>query len=167
MITRAKNAAMLISLICFATFALASPILIDLAVSGTQDNPSFTPNQLQFKEGQEYLLVVTNEQSYGVTFHYNKFGQSLLTHYLQGTSSVTQDSMMLLPHSKIFWHFVPLKKGEYVFHAANASLNQKGADGKIVIEAQEIVKKDNTSAKVDNKKEQKTKERLLKFKRQA
>lgn len=110
-----------------------TPQLIDLQLSGSISAPFFEPGNLTFTLGQEYVLVITNDNAYQVTFHFDKFGQAIFTRFLQGSPGVTQESLELPSSSKVLWHFIPSTIGNFSYYASNNGLNQKGKEGKIDI----------------------------------
>src|SRR5579872_4636352 len=77
-----------------------APLLVDLSIAGTIDAPTLEPASLQLLQGQEYLLVIKNDNPYPVTFHFDKLGQSINTQYLQGTPSVSQDRVDIPTQTK-------------------------------------------------------------------
>lgn len=109
------------------------PILIDLTVTGTMDTPGFEPLQLNFHTAQEYVLVITNDKPYSIVFHCGKFGQQISTYLLQGTPNVNQESITLMPTSKVTWHFIPQQEGQFKFYASIPGANQAGKAGEILI----------------------------------
>lgn len=131
-------------LVSLALFSAASsvnasaddPILVETNIVSTMEGPGFAPENYTFKQGHEYLWVMTNENSQSLSFNYDTFGQKIFTHYLQGTPSVTQNSFALPSQSKVYWLFVPSAPGEYQFYISNPSTNQKGKGGKIIVNAE-------------------------------
>jgi hypothetical protein len=136
--------------LCFA-LAFASPIaraqvpvLAELAITGIQAAPILEPALLQLNQGQEYLLVINNDNPFAVTFHFEKFGQSIYTQYLQGTPSLSQDRLDIPSNSKILWHFVATAAGEFPCVLSNNSANLSGSAAKITITA--IIKTEEKAA---------------------
>lgn len=125
------------------------PLLIDVKIIGASQSPLFEPQHFSFDLGQDYLLVISNEGSDSISFDFGDFGQKVMTRSMQGTSSMTQQSIVINPNSKVQWHFSPTTSGEYVYHAINTSLNSKGSAGKIVVNksSQEIAKETASLAK--------------------
>jgi hypothetical protein len=114
------------------------PILIDAAVVGSAQSPLIEPQQFQFEVGQEYLLVIDNDSSDSIAFNFGTFGQKVFTMSVFGTSSMSQDAMVINGHSKLQWQFRPQEAGEYTYYASNTSLNKRGSDGKIVVKKLEV-----------------------------
>lgn len=115
------------------SWAQEAPLLFDLTVTGNANSPSFEPQQLLFNTLQEYVLVLTNDKPYSVVFHYGKFGQEVSTMLLQGTPHVSQDSVTLIPNSKVTWHFIPQKEGQFKFFASIPGSTQLGKGGEIIV----------------------------------
>ena len=111
----------------------STPLLVEITLQGSQESPLFTPNEITLDAGQEYLFVLNNEEDYNIIFHYGKLGQSVFTHYLQGSNSVTEDSFTLPAKTKVLWHFVTVDPGEFPFYAGTPSVNGNGKAGKISI----------------------------------
>src|SRR3990167_5533895 len=86
--------------------AAQAPTLFDIEIEGTVGSPQLSMNDLQLEVNQEYLFVLNNVHPVSLEFYFEKFGQHVATRYLQGTPSVTQESINLLPSSKVLWHFV-------------------------------------------------------------
>lgn len=106
-----------------------SPTLIDLAVNDTPP--------LQLTTGVDYLIVLTNDNPHGTSFYFGEFAQGVLTHYMQGAASVTQESVDIPANAKVQWLFSPIKAGEYNYYAINGSSDQKGDKGKITVKLAE------------------------------
>lgn len=106
-----------------------SPDLIDLRVNDSKP--------LEFTTGVEYLLVLHNENQHGTSFYFGEFAQSVFTHYLQGSASVTQESIAVPSNGKVLWLFSPTKAGEYDYYAIDGSNDQKGPKSKIVVKLAE------------------------------
>ncbi len=120
------------------TVSASVPILIDVEVTGEKDAPTLLPAEFVFQQNKEYLLVLHNPNDYDVVFYYDTFGQNIFSRYLQGTSSVSNDNFSLPAHGKVLWVFSPLAAGEYACYLSNPGINQAGAQGKIVIEAERV-----------------------------
>lgn len=116
------------------------PILIDAAVVGSAQSPMIEPQQFQFDVGQEYLLVIDNDSADSIAFNIGNFGQKVSTISVYGTSSMTQDAMVINGNSKLQWQFRPNEAGEFTYYASNTSLNKRGSDGKIVVKQLEVAK---------------------------
>jgi len=106
-----------------------SPTLIDLGVNET--------SALQLTTGVDYLLMINNDNPHGTSFYFGEFAQSVLTHYLQGAASVSQDNIDVPANAKVLWLLSPTKAGEYVYYAVNGSSDQKGDKGKITVKLAE------------------------------
>ncbi len=115
----------------------AQPLLIDVKIIGSAQSPLFEPQNFTLDVGQDYLFVISNEGTDSISFDYGNFGQKVLTHSMQGTSSMTQQSIVINPNSKVQWLFSPQLSGEYTYHAINTSLNSKGNAGKITVNKNE------------------------------
>lgn len=127
-----------LSLILCALTAVANkpiPILVDAVVVDAMEGPFLEPAEFNFQPGQEYVLVLQNENDYSVNFYYDKFGQDVLTLFLQGTPDVFQTGFGIPSHSRVLWHFSPSpnKLGEYAFYLSNTAMNRQGKNGKILI----------------------------------
>ncbi len=122
----------LVANVCFA-----EPLLIDIKVTGGVQSPLFEPQHFQFDVGQDYLLVITNPSVDSIAFQYDTFGQKVFTRSIYGTSSMTQDSIVISGNSKVQWHFSPQVAGEYTYYAVNAGLNMRGTPGKITVKKTE------------------------------
>ncbi len=137
------NKKMLISIILslsmYPVYAIG-PILIDAAVVGSAQSPLIEPQQFQFDVGQEYLLVIANDSSDSIAFNFGAFGQKVFTMSVNGTSSMSQDAMVINGHSKLQWQFRPQEAGEFTFYASNTGVNKRGSDGKIVVKKLEVAK---------------------------
>ncbi len=102
-----------------------SPTLIDLSVNDTPP--------LQLTTGEDYLIVINNDNPHGTSFYFGEFAQGVLTHYMQGAASVSQDNIDVPANAKVQWLFSPIKAGEYAYYAINGSSDQKGTKGKITV----------------------------------
>ncbi|MBS0287961.1 MAG: hypothetical protein JSR17_11730 [Proteobacteria bacterium] len=109
------------------------PLLLDVKVVGGAQSPLFEPQNFTLDAGQDYLLVITNSNNDSITFDFGNFGQQVFTRSINGTSSVTQQSLVINGNSKVQWHFSPQNKGEYTYYAINTGLNARGVPGKIVV----------------------------------
>lgn len=108
------------------TVQAVSPTLIDLSVNDTPP--------LQLTTGEDYLIVINNDNPHGTSFYFGNFAQGVLTHYLQGAASVSQDSVDVPANAKVQWLFSPTKAGEYAYYAVNnGGSEQKGNKGKITV----------------------------------
>lgn len=106
-----------------------SPTLIELEIN---DTPS-----LQLTTGEDYLLIIENANPHGTSFYFGEFAQGVLTQYLQGAASVSQDNIDVPANGKILWLFSPIKVGDFVYYAINGSSDQKGQKGKISVKLAE------------------------------
>ncbi len=109
------------------------PHLTDIVIEGSVDAPVISQTELQFEVGLPYILVITNDKPVAVSLYYGKFGQKVSTQYLQGTSGLTQESLVLNPNSKLQWYFIPQEEGEFPFYATNNGFNLHKKEGKIVV----------------------------------
>ncbi len=123
---------------CYA----AEPLLIDVRIIGSAQSPRFEPQHLQFDAGQDYLLVISNNADDSITFEYGNFGQQVFTRGIMGTSSMTQQSLVISGKSKVQWHFSPKDSGEYTYYATNTAQNSRGVPGKITVNKIEEPEKD-------------------------
>lgn len=112
-----------------------TPLLIDMVLQASAQGPKPEPLQLNFEQGQEYLLVITNESINAINLYFEAFGQKVFTYYLQGTPNVSQESLGIPGQAKVLWHFAPQQSGEFVFYASESSHHQQGPKGKMVIKA--------------------------------
>ena len=115
--------------VCFA----AEPLLIDVKIIGSAQSPRFEPQHLALDAGQDYLLVISNNGDDSITFEYGQFGQQVFTRGITGTSSMTQQSLVISGKSKVQWHFSPKDGGEYSYYAINTAQNSRGVPGKITV----------------------------------
>jgi len=124
-----------IFLLLFTQLAAAhqTPSLMALAITGPPHAPFLEPAAVKLTQGEEYLFVIHNETLFPLTFYFDKLGQSVLTHYRQGTPSVSQDRMELPAQSKVLWHFVALNPGEFSCLLSNTMANQSGPNTTIAI----------------------------------
>jgi hypothetical protein len=130
-----------IILIASTKVLAVSPTLIDL---GVNDTPP-----LQLTTGVDYLIVINNDNPHGASFYFGEFAQGVLTHYLQGAASVSQDSVDVPANAKVQWLLSPIKAGEYAYYAVNnGGSEQKGDKGKITVTLAEGVNQ-APSAKVE------------------
>ena len=142
----------------------AAPTLYDIQVEGSVGHPELSIEELMLDVNQEYLFVISNTLPASVELYIGKFGHHIATHYLQGTPSVTQESMNLPTSSKVLWHFVTNTPGEFTFSAVNASTLEKGTTHKIIIQEKVANAKPNVSSQVNEAHNQdKKKERKPKF----
>ncbi len=117
------------TLLMASSLHAVSPTLIALGVNETP--------KLELTTGVDYLIMINNENPHGTNFYFGEFAQNVFTHYLQGSSSVTQDSIAVPSHAKVLWLFSPTKAGEYDYYAIDGSNDQKGQKGKIVVKQAE------------------------------
>ena len=113
----------------------AEPILMELAVDGTPESPFLDPKVLTFEQNQEYLIILNNDNLFSVHFKFENFGQNIFTHYLKGTSDVSQSSISVPPQTKVLWLFVASTPGEFPLTLNNPVINKDGPLGKIIISA--------------------------------
>ncbi len=130
-----KKWTLLTLLLCLISAAnhAAQPLLVDVKIIGSSQSPVFEPQNLIFDIEQDYLLVISNDGFDSISFDYGDFGQKVMTRSMQGASSMTQQSVVINPKSKVQWHFSPQADGEYTYHAVNTALNTKGNPGKIIV----------------------------------
>lgn len=126
-------ATLLITLLLTVRSAYAVPDLLEFAVEGTALQPVIEPKEITLKPDHEYVFMVKNKQDVSLILQYGTFGQTVTTAFLQGTTHVTQEGMLLLPESKIVWHFHTTNAGEYPFFVSNPAMNAQGETGKIII----------------------------------
>ena len=117
----------------FAAFATQAPILHDIEIEGSPESPQLSISDLKLEVNHEYLFVINNPHGVPLVFQYEKLGQNVTTQYLQGSPSVTQESINLLPNGKVLWHFMTTAEGEFTVYVINPSLMQKGETRKISI----------------------------------
>lgn len=117
------------------------PHLIDVVIEGTIETPIVSLTELQFEVGLPYILVITNDKPIAISLYYGKFGQKVYTQSLQGTSGLSQESLVLNPNSKLQWYFIPQEAGEFPFYATNNGFNLHKKEGKIVVKKTEIAQK--------------------------
>lgn len=117
----------------FSSLVAAIPSLVDVAVVNTPSGFGLVPSALEFAQHQEYLLVLSNDNPESLTFHFSQFGQKIMTHYLQGTPSVSQESVDLPAKSKVLWQFSTLESGEFDYYISYPSQNIKGVISKMII----------------------------------
>ncbi|MBS0288472.1 MAG: hypothetical protein JSS07_00370 [Proteobacteria bacterium] len=126
------------------------PLLIDVKIIGASQSPLFDPQNFQLDLNQDYMLVIANNSHDAITFEFGTFGQKVLTRSIQGTSSMTQSSLVINGHSKVQWHFSPQVAGEYTYFAINTGLNSRGTPGKVIVKQIELdaVKEQTDSVKL-------------------
>ena len=109
------------------------PVLIDYQVSGNEQAPIFVPESLNLYVGTPYLFIIENLFENNINFIYEKFGQVVYTHYLQGVPGVSQNSMNIPAESKVTWLLEANQPGEFLVYAMNMSSGQKGPASKLII----------------------------------
>jgi hypothetical protein len=119
--------------LAFTARASEAPVLHDIEIEGSAGNPQLSIQDLKLEVNREYLFVINNPLAVSLVFQFEKLGQHVATRYLQGSPSVTQESVNVLPNSKVIWHFVTTMPGEFTVYIINPSLMQKGETRKIAI----------------------------------
>lgn len=134
-----KKIIVLISLF-FVQIALAGhsslikvPELIQLEVVGDELAPFFNPDKLELKVDQPYVLVIVNNKPYSVAFEYTGLGRAVRSQSLKGSNSVTTESIILPPNSKVQWQFTTMESGDFEIGASNIAFRHKGKLGKVEI----------------------------------
>lgn len=117
----------------FGAIASEAPTLHDIEIEGSPANPQLSFHDLKLEINHEYLFVLNNTHPVPFVFQFEKLGQHVATRYLQGSPSVTQESLNVLPNAKVIWHFLATSSGEFTVHLINPSTLQKGEARKIVI----------------------------------
>lgn len=135
----------------------ASPELFAFSVEGSVTTPILEPQVVSLLLNHEYVFMIDNHHDESVVLNFGGFGQTVSTIFLQGNSHMTQESMVLLPHAKIMWHFYTTAEGEFPLGISNPAMKIPAASGKIRIAALEDpakadpAKKDTSEAAVDVK----------------
>lgn len=148
-------ATLAITLLLTVKPAFAAPELLEFTIEGTQIAPVLEPKDISLKPDHEYVFMVKNNQDVSLILQYGAFGQTVTTAFLQGTTHVTQEGIMLLPQTRVMWHFYTTAEGEYPFFVSNPGMNIAGETGKIMValpKPVETAEKSNTSAKNDKAK---------------
>lgn len=109
------------------------PTLHEIEVDGVLDAIELSINDLELELNHEYLFVIDNKFSQSLSFNFEKFGQHVSTRYLQGSSSVTQESFSLLPHSKVVWHFTVMEPGNFSLCVVDPATMRESNKVKLVI----------------------------------
>lgn len=130
-----------------ANMAVA-PVLIDVEINGSSSAPTLEPQNFNFEQNKEYVLVLRNETDFDTMLYYSTFAQNIFTRYLQGTASVNFDSFAVPAQGKVLWHFAPLSAGEFECYVTHAPTNQSGPKGKIVVQG-EVAPKVQESSNVE------------------
>lgn len=124
---------LLLGLTLSALAAEAAPLLQDIEIEGSPGNPQLSIQELKLEINHEYLFLINNPLAVPLVFQFEKLGQHVATRYLQGSPSVTQESINLMPNGKVLWHFLTTLPGEFSVYIINPSSMQKGETRKIVI----------------------------------
>jgi len=98
--------------------------LVDVTLSGTMVNPTLEITQSSLKEGENYIFVIENTNDFVCTLQFDILGQAVNTQYLQGATTVSQDSVAVLGKSKVTWQFLAHQAGEYPLGVNTAAFNQ-------------------------------------------
>lgn len=117
------------------------PELVQLEVQGDETAPFFTPETMELTIEQPYVMVIMNNKPFAVAFEYTGLGQAVRSQSLKGSSSVTTESIILSPNSKVQWQFTPVESGKFDISASNIAFRLKGKVGKI-----EVKEKDKNQA---------------------
>ena len=138
-----------------------TPILMELAVEGTEMQPQLTPLALEFEVNKEYVLRISNAQTYSVLLHYDKFAQKIVTYYLQGASNVGQENITLAPSSILMWHFLTKEGGEFPYWVQTGVAKQEKSG---IFKINQLTKKEEEISAVSSIEPKKVdKKRLLLF----
>jgi len=108
--------------ICLFTFALRAnqlgqevPTLIDIQLNASNNVAFFSPSNLLLETNKLYLLMISNPYQRSYTFSYYELKNALETKYINGSPSVSEQSIMLAPHSKVQWLVEAKQPGKYEF----------------------------------------------------
>lgn len=129
-----------------AVWGASIPIMHEIVIDGVIDAPQLSISDLQLEVNEEYLFVVDNKFAQSLSFNFEKFGQHVSTRYLQGSSSVTQESFTLLPNSKVVWHFTAVEPGSFSLYVVDPATMRQSNKVKL-----EIPVKDQKTSKEENK----------------
>ena len=113
----------------------SDPTLIDYKVSGSGHAPYFSPENVVLVLGRPYVLIISNDFDNAINFVFEKFGSTVYTHYLQGVSGMSQQSMTIPPHTKVTWMFETNQAGEFLVYAMNMGVGQKGEASKLIVKS--------------------------------
>ena len=132
-----------------------APKLYEVVLEGVSDEPEIVLSDSPLEINQEYLFMIENKFSSSYILHLEKFGQHVSTQYLQGSPSVTQESLYLLPSSKVIWHFTVNSPGSFEIYAVDSQSGKKSKTMQLKIlgdnkESQEIVKKENPLSNINH-----------------
>lgn len=149
-----------LGLLCFSAKTLAMeappPILIDARVVEAFEGPFLEPSEWILQQGQEYVLILQNDNHFAVNFHYDTFGQNVFTRLLQGAPNVYQTGFGLPSYSRVLWHFSPSLAGEFSFYISNSGMNQAGKPGKILVNGLKSPSEKGTSSTEEQSAEKST-----------
>lgn len=131
-----------LSLICLITTSIlpahampSDPTLIDYKVSGSGQAPYFDPENVVLILGRPYVLIIDNDFDNAINFVFEKFGPTVYTHYLQGVSGMSQNSMTIPAHTKVTWMFEANQPGEFLVYAMNMGVGQRGDPSKLIVKS--------------------------------
>lgn len=121
-----------------------TPELLELKLTGSGADASIEPSSLQLMQGQTYLLVLENPFSMPYHFDAPTLNGAISTQYIQGSSSVSQRSILISPESKVQWLLSADKPGLYPIKAilGQGETGYSRKAGAIEILAKEGVKED-------------------------
>ncbi|HET9843353.1 MAG TPA: hypothetical protein VFP93_01680 [Gammaproteobacteria bacterium] len=100
------------------------PTLLDIQLRGSVEEPFFYPQEVHLHENEFYLLVIENGFDYPYLLVANQFAEAIVTQSIQGSPSVTQQSVALSPHSKVQWLLRTKKAGKFPFYAHSTQLQK-------------------------------------------
>lgn len=125
----------LFSVIVYGKFsvAYAMPEVCEWMIEGTVDQPVLVAPVLEFMLHKEYVLTIKNPHPISWGYHVGDFGHHVMTRYLGGVPSVTQESMSILPNGTLTWHFVTAQSGKFSFFIANPGSGVKSETHEVVI----------------------------------
>lgn len=146
-----------------AAWGASVPILHEIVVEGTIDAIQLSINDLQLEVNEEYLFVVDNKFTQTFSFNFEKFGQHVLTRYLQGSSSVTQESFNLLPQRKVTWHFTVVEPGSFSLSVVDPTTMRQSNKVKLTIPVKEKKSSEEANKTVEKEAEIDTTKKEKKF----
>ncbi len=134
--TTSKKGLSLLSLGCLALSAHAIPELIDIQVKGDAQHVFFEPSKIELESDQDVLFVIENPHAFHCQFVSQTLADGIITQYIQGSGSVTFESISIPPHSKVQWVFQTQMPGKYEFYPVIEAQKTRYKPSVIVIHGQ-------------------------------
>ncbi|NET39129.1 MAG: hypothetical protein F6K19_45345 [Cyanothece sp. SIO1E1] len=120
------------------TLTKQSPIDVKIHLGSSANELKFVPDQLTFKAGERYKLILDNPSSLKHYFTAKDFADGIWTQKVEAGKVEVKGAIHeveLKPGAEAEWVFIPIKPGAYELHCSVPGHAEAGMKGTIIVDS--------------------------------